>query len=212
MPADPWAVVTYPNGTTETVHCTLDDDKYTIGLPVFWVGQAYRVELHADNEPESWKNSIGMQIPGMAFNSETGVLSGTPTESVNGYWAMHASNAAGNSKTLWLRFLVLTEDEKPAITAETLPAGVVGAEYSEMIGLSGFVGSTREWSISSGTLPDGLTLSASGTMGWLHGTPTAAGSYTFAVRMENAAGVAEKQYTVVILSELMTPQIINGPR
>ncbi len=213
VPANPYAVVTCANGATQTVNGspTANDEADSISLPTFWVGQSYTVELRADNEPQSWIRSIYGEIDGMTFDGGAGVLSGTPAEGCSGYWIMHAENASGRGKTLWLNYLVLSESQKPAITTASLPGGIIGSEYNQTIGFSGYYGSSRTWSVSSGTLPPGVELGVSGFDGWLHGTPEAAGTYTFTVQMENAAGIAEKQYTVEVLSELQAPKITNGP-
>ena len=48
------------------------------------------------------------------------------------------------------------------------------------------------WSIASGRLPPGLTLTA----GMISGVPTLAGAYTFIVRADDAGNVATKAYTI----------------
>jgi len=48
------------------------------------------------------------------------------------------------------------------------------------------------WSVSSGTLPAGLTLSSDGT---LTGTPSATGSYSFTARATNGFGAATQTYS-----------------
>ncbi len=85
----------------------------------------------------------------------------------------------------------------PVITLApaTLPAGTVGAAYSQQITGSGGT-APYTFAVASGTLPAGLTLT---TAGLLAGTPTAAGSSTFTVRGTDANGcVALITYTVVI--------------
>ncbi|MCL2488839.1 MAG: carbohydrate-binding protein, partial [Oscillospiraceae bacterium] len=81
----------------------------------------------------------------------------------------------------------------PRITAETVPPGSVGTIYSHALTAAGDTPVT--WSIDSGSLPDGITLS---TAGVLSGTPTAAGTFTFTVKAVNAGGSDEKQFTLVI--------------
>ena len=54
----------------------------------------------------------------------------------------------------------------------SLPAGIVGTAYSQTLAAGGGAGGNT-WSITSGPLPDGLTLSPAGT---ISGTPTTAGT------------------------------------
>jgi hypothetical protein len=70
-----------------------------------------------------------------------------------------------------------------AITTASLPAGTEGTAYDETLQGSG--GTTPyTWSLASGSLPPGLTLSADGV---LSGTPTAAGSFSFAVTVQDSS-------------------------
>lgn len=73
----------------------------------------------------------------------------------------------------------------PSPCPATLPAGFVGAAYS--FTFTGTNGTGQPWSISSGSLPSGLTLS---TAGVLSGTPAAgsAGTYTFTVLHKETKG------------------------
>lgn len=70
----------------------------------------------------------------------------------------------------------------PLITTSTLPAGVVNTAYSATIAATG--GTTPySWSVTSGSLPAGLSLSSSGT---ISGTPTTAGTSSFAVQVRDS--------------------------
>ena len=85
----------------------------------------------------------------------------------------------------------------PVITLNpaTLPNGTVGVAYAQTIVGSGGV-APYFFSLASGTLPTGLTLTAAGV---LAGTPTTAGSFTFTVRGTDFNGCPGlRSYTVVI--------------
>ncbi len=71
-----------------------------------------------------------------------------------------------------------------SIITTTLPAGSVGAAYSATLTAAGGT-SPYTWSITTGTLPAGLTLNAS--TGTIAGTPTAAGTSTFTVQVRDSA-------------------------
>ncbi len=67
--------------------------------------------------------------------------------------------------------VTLTVQAAPAITTSSLASGTVGTTYSASLAASGGV-SPYTYSVSSGTLPAGLSLSSSGT---ISGTPTSGG-------------------------------------
>jgi hypothetical protein len=70
-----------------------------------------------------------------------------------------------------------------AITTTSLASGTEGDAYSRGISATGGV-APRTFAVHSGALPGGLSLSSSGV---LSGTPTAAGAYSFTVRVTDAA-------------------------
>lgn len=72
----------------------------------------------------------------------------------------------------------------PTIATTTLPAGTAGLSYSASLVSSGGTG-TKSWSITSGSLPPGLTLNSS--TGEISGTPTAAGTAELTVRVTDSA-------------------------
>lgn len=83
----------------------------------------------------------------------------------------------------------------PAITSAAPPNGHTGTRYSFQVTASGLPAPT--FAVSSGTLPDGLSLNP--TTGVISGTPTAGGTSTFAVTATNSMGQATSpDYTVVI--------------
>ena len=100
----------------------------------------------------------------------------------------------------------------PTITTPSLPSGMVGTMYN--FAVAGFALQAAgtlpiEWSLVTGTLPPGLSLSAAGVIA---GTPTADGLFTFTVRAQNAAGFAES-YTrafTISISPLLTTGGFNG--
>jgi alpha-tubulin suppressor-like RCC1 family protein len=69
----------------------------------------------------------------------------------------------------------------PTITSGPPPGGTVGAAYAYTVTATGSTPIT--WSVTSGTLPPGLTLD-SGT-GTISGTPTTSGSFTFTLQAAN---------------------------
>jgi len=84
------------------------------------------------------------------------------------------------------------------------------------ISISGFTPESRTWSISAGTIPTGMTFSN----GVMSGTPTAAGSFTFTVKLIGDDGNdATREYTLIVVSitndddlpelEIGVPYLVN---
>ncbi len=127
-----------------------------------------------------WTISAGALPSGLTLNPTTGVISGTP--SVAGTFNLTVTLEDALSYTA-SRALTLQVNPALSSTTSTLPSGVQNVGYSQTLVAAGGAGS-NVWSLQSGTLPAGLTLSAGGV---ISGTPTATGSSTFTVRVTDAS-------------------------
>jgi len=82
---------------------------------------------------------------------------------------------------------------RPIIITSAMPNGTVGTAYNRTLTARGDTPIT--WSIASGTLPAGLTLSAAGV---ISGTPTTAATSSFTVKATNAKGNDTATLTITI--------------
>jgi len=84
-------------------------------------------------------------------------------------------------------------------TGSPLPSGAVGAGYSATLAASG--GSAPyAWSVSSGSLPPGLSLASSS--GVINGTPTASGSSTFVLAVSGTnLGFSTGTFSIIVYPE-----------
>lgn len=75
-----------------------------------------------------------------------------------------------------------------------------GIAYTGILSANGPVSTPCNWSISSGSLPGGLSLGASTSQfETITGTPTVSGSFTFTIQCEGSDGtVSQKTYTLCI--------------
>jgi hypothetical protein len=153
-------------------------------LPAGTVGSAYSQTFTATGgtTPYNWSVSTGLP-PGLAFSG--GVLSGTPTTAGAYSFTVQVTGGGTSSKTFSLTINPATA--APAISTASLPGGTVTVSYSQTLTATG--GTTPyNWSVSAGSLPAGLTLNASS--GAISGTPTAAGTSNFTVRVAGANGLS----------------------
>jgi len=162
-------------------------------LPVGTVGVTYSATLQATGgvTPYSWSLASGALPTGLTL-SASGVISGTPTVGGVFQFSPRVTGADGGSST---QLFAITVQAPPTITTSSLPAGQVSVAYSATLQATG--GSPPyTWSIASGSLPPGLSLS---TAGVLSGTPTTQGSFTFTVRATGTNGLAStRTYTLSI--------------
>ena len=87
-----------------------------------------------------------------------------------------------------------TYSVSPALTADSPPTtATVGSAYSYTFGATG--SPTPTFSVASGTLPTGLTLSSAGV---LSGVPSAAGTFTFSVQASNGVAPAATSPSITI--------------
>lgn len=95
------------------------------------------------------------------------------------------------------------ENPAPVIKVSSLTTAIINKSYSASIPVSG--SGSINLSITSGSLPKGLTMSSGG---YISGIPTVIGTYTFTVKAKNIYGSDEKVYTLRVGEE--PPQILTS--
>jgi hypothetical protein len=186
----------------------------TTSLPLGIKGQAYNQPLAVTggSGTGTWSLTAGTLPAGLSL-SAAGVISGTPTANADSSFTVTFTDAATNlaPATKALGIKVYTQ---PTITTPSLPVGVVGDAYSQQLVAANGSGAGT-WTVDSGALPDGLTLSAAGL---ISGTPTTAASSAFVVRYTDAvAGLASptKALSITVFSKPVIttaglPDVLRG--
>ena len=167
----------------------------TTSLPGGTVGQAYSQTLSASGgtPPYAWSLASGSLPPGLNLAASTGVVSGTPTTA--GTYSFTAQVTDGAQTATKALSIAVSPASTLSITTASLPQGRVLTGYSATLTAAGGT-PPYTWSRIAGALPNGLTLSSSGT---ISGTPAKPGSYTFTVRVTDSLGAtASKTFTVKI--------------
>jgi hypothetical protein len=121
--------------------------------------------------------------------SSTGLISGTPTGTGTSNFTVTVadSGSPAQSKSISLSLAVAA----PALTiSASLPSGSVSTAYSSPISATGGT-PAYTWSITSGSLPAGLTLAA--TSGIISGTPTTSGTFNFTATVSDNGSPAQTQ-------------------
>jgi hypothetical protein len=181
-----WPIRTWQINTTSGTGGT-NPVITTPSLPQGEDGRPYSKFLAATGgTPQYTWSSNPVILPfGLSLNSNTGEITGPPTASggpTSIEFTVTDSTGATSSKTL-----SITIADAPTITTTTLPPGQIGVWYSATLAASGGIPSYT-WSIDTGNLPSGLSLTTS--TGVISGTPTTAtGSpFGFSVKVVDSAG------------------------
>ena len=96
-----------------------------------------------------------------------------------------------------------------AISTAALPSGMQTVAYNQSIQATGGV-APFVWTVSSGTLPHGVSLSTSSTnTGVIAGTPDTVQSASFSVQVKDATDHSATQQYIVTISKLVTAQFVQ---
>jgi hypothetical protein len=168
-------------------------------LPQAEAGAAYSQALIAtggSNSGYKWSITAGSLLAGLSL-STGGILSGIPTAAALGVsgFTVQVTDSANGTATLVMSITIIAG---PTITtAPTLSSGTLGVAYGTVTLAASGGTPPYIWSITTGSLPAGLSLSA-GT-GIISGTPTASGTPAFTAK----GVIASKQFSVTIAAGLI---------
>ena len=157
----------------------------TKSIPDAFIGAEYSFQFEATN-PDSvtkWEIVEGF-LPGSFNLSESGLLSGKADERNSFDFTVQVSGANLNASRKFT--LNVYDNPKILVNMDTIP--VFTAE-----GVPPFT-----WEISSGKLPDGLSLNSS--TGEIIGEPKKAGTFYFTIKLSNSYGSDTKNYAVTVIN------------
>jgi len=155
----------------------------TTSLPDGKEGVGYMTTLEADGgvTPYTWTWS-GTMPGGLGLDTVTGTMSGTPTAADDYSFTVRVDDSDSQSDTQELSISIGAAVSPLEITTTSLSNGEEGAGYATTLEATGGI-MPYVWSWS-GTLPGGLDLDAA--TGIISGTSTAAGDFSFAVRVDDS--------------------------
>jgi len=165
--------------------------------------------------PYSWSLSAGALPPGLKLTSDTGakaVVEGTPTTEGSFSFTVKVADANGCSTSLAYTIRIASAG-CPILTISpaTLSDGAVKAAYSAPLSVTSSQG-PYAWSVSAGTLPPGLKLSADiSERALIEGTPTTEGSYSFTIKVADGAGCATSRDFTIRVAPAGCPTLTISP-
>jgi hypothetical protein len=149
------------------------------------VGVAYDVGLNATGgaTPYNWSIDSGMLPSGLFLDPLSGTLFGTPTTKGSSSFTVRVT---GDDELHSTRSLTLAIGPEPLrVLTSWLPDGVLDSAYTALLVAGGGDG-TYVWSLASGALPGGLSMTGSS----ISGQPTKSGYFPLGIRVESAGGAA----------------------
>lgn len=163
-----------------------------VTLPSATNGVAYTHSLAASGGTAPYSYTIvSGSLPSTMSMNGAGVITGTSGTNGSYNFTVRATDAQGCQGTATLRLAVCPPFN--ITTASPLPAGTQDVVYSSVtLAASGGTPPYSNWRIYSGNFPPGLGLTSGGV---ISGTPTASGTYTFQIAVDDS-GVTGNAVTV----------------
>lgn len=147
---------------------------------------SYQLRGTGGTTPYTWAVASGALPIGLALNPTTGLITGKPTVPGTYDFVIKITDATSAFALSDPLRIVVTAGPLSVLTVGDLTAAQVNVDYTfTLLANGGTLPYT--WSLLSGNLPGGLALD--GVTGIISGKPTAAGTFTFTVRVRDAANV-----------------------
>ena len=176
----------------------------TASLPGATIGQAYKAQLTASGGqlPYRWAVISGNLPSGLAVNLN-GAITGMPTTSGTFPFTVQVTDNRGTRAS---KALSIAASSGLTITTTQLPNATQDVPYSTSLSAAG--GSPPyTWSIVSGALPLGLTLSAGGA---IQGTPSADGLSNFTAQVKDAASNSAQALLQILVATPVSNATLSG--
>jgi hypothetical protein len=157
----------------------------TSALPSGAVGKSYAATLGASGGtvPYRWSLVSGSLPAGLAL-ATSGAISGTSTTTGQSPFSVQVIDSAPSPQAATATMSIVVSPPALAITAASLPTVTVNTAYSASLAASGGT-APYSWTLASGQLPSGLSLSAAGT---ISGNTTVSGTFPFTVGVTDYTG------------------------
>ena len=187
--------------------------------PTGYVGVPYEIDIESEEGsgcvPYDYFELVNSSLPAGLSLARDGVISGVPTGAgVTRFWLWDRDLTAAQGGPSWCQFEDKSErefsiaiDPGLAIVNESVKPATIGQPYDEtlttkhVVSLNPVTGQDVQatWSLESGALPAGVTLSTSGV---LSGTPTSEGSFQFVVRAVHGSPSDTETYALTVRQPL----------
>jgi hypothetical protein len=154
-----------------------------------------------------WSIASGSLPAGLALNSSTGTISGVPSASGTATFTALVNDSSNPVQASSASVTIIVAAPPLTIAVTVLPSVMVGAAYSQTLQVSGGT-APYKWSITSGQLAPGLTLSSGGT---ISGVPTVSGSSSFTATVADSSNPTQSASTIKAVTVTPTPLKVSAP-
>ncbi len=168
-------------------------------------GYRVPIEYQGGKSPYVWTLSSGTLPAGLTLGSASGIISGTPTVATTSSFIVKVTDANGATKTQSLTLLtnpVLSITTTSANLATATPDALYNQNLAFTGGTSPFV-----WSVTSGTIPPGLSVDALGVISGIVDPGTASGPYTFTVQVSDETGASISRSLII---NVVSPLVVSS--
>ncbi len=166
-----------------------------------------KLEAYGGSSNYTWAVAGGSLPDGLTLDGNSGTISGMPTTTGKIYFSVKVTDSNGTMAT---DALTLQINPTLSVSTPSLPDGEVGVAYSQTLAAADGV-DKYVWSISKGSLPDGLTLD--GNSGTISGTPKKSGKSDISVQASDVGGAVVAKPLSININEpitLMTKSLPDG--
>jgi hypothetical protein len=197
----PTPPVTTPSSPTPLSITTTSLPSSTIGI-----SYAQTVQASGGTAPYVWSMPSGQLPAGLSFSASTGTISGVPTSNSSSSFTVAVADSGSPVQTQSVTLTIASAANPLTIVSSLLQSATSGTAYSQVLQATGGT-PAYTWSITSGSLPAGLTLAA--TTGTVSGTPTSSGTSNFTVTVADNGSPAQKQSAATSIT--VAAQQATGP-
>ena len=179
----------------------------TTSLPSGTAGTPYGATLAASGgtAPYNWSITNGSLPGGLLLAAATGVISGTPTAPLaNGPITFTVQDSGTPTQSQSVNLTLTIAPAPLVITTASLPSGQVNHAYSTTLTASGGT-APFSWSITAGTLPNGLTLNVA--TGAITGTPTVTANSAISVLVQDTGQPKQSKSASLVLA--ISPAVLS---